>query len=249
MQEETPTTAVTEPASGWSWAKLLKWSAIAGFIVIAAITILGGEIIPPLIVFAVLWLVGAFLVGRSPKGAAILLLITFVLYLALSVPFVLPTLTVPAAGGEFILNVASLVAAILGIVSAIAVLRRRDAVPSTAPRKLGMAGVAVTVLAVIVGVAAMAMYEGATAEEGDVQLVAEDIKFKQESLQATGGTVGVYVENRDSTLHTFTIDELDVDLTIPGGQTARVEFDAEPGSYTFYCVPHESDMEGKLDVG
>lgn len=54
--------------------------------------------------------------------------------------------------------------------------------------------------------------------------------------------------NKDGTLHTFTIDELDVDLASPGGTSARVTFEAEPGTYRFYCVPHEADMNGKLTV-
>jgi plastocyanin len=235
--------------AGWfSWAKLLRWSAIGGFVAIAAITLFGGVVIPPLVVFALLWLIGAFLVVRRPKAAAILLLITFVLFLALSAPFILPTLTVPASAGDFILNIASVVPAILGIVAAIAVLRRRGVAPSRTPRTLALAGLAVIVLAAVVGVVAMATYEGATAEEGDITLVTEGIEFDQESLQADGGTVAVHVDNKDQTLHTFTIDELDVNLTIPAGSTARVEFDAEPGSYSFYCVPHEADMEGTLEV-
>jgi plastocyanin len=194
--------------------------------------------------------VASFFVGRAPRGIAIFLLITFVLFLALSLPFVLPTLSVPASAGDFILNIASVVAAVLGVIAAIAVLRRSDdRAPSGTPRTLGLAGVAAVVLAIAVGVIAMMTYEGATAEEGDISLVTEDIEFDQESIEAAGGTVGVYVENKDQTLHTFTIDELDVDLDVPAGSTARVEFDAEPGSYTFYCVPHEGDMEGTLEVG
>lgn len=253
-QSDEPTPAgSTAPrgdrGAGWfSWAKLLFWSAIGGFVAIAAITLFGGVVIPPLIVFALLWLIGAFLVARRPKAAAILLLITFVLFVALSAPFILPTLTVPASAGDFILNIASVVPAILGIVAAIAVLRRRDVAPSRTPRTLGVAGLAVIVLAAAVGVIAMVTYEGAAAEEGDITLVTEGIEFDQESLQAAGGTVAVHVDNKDQTLHTFTIDELDVNLTIPARSTARVEFDAEPGSYTFYCVPHEADMEGTLQV-
>lgn len=239
---------VTTDDGSFSWTKLLRWSAGAAAILIAAITIFGGVVIPPLVVFAVLWLVGAFLLGRAPKAAAILLLIVFVLFVFLSAPFVIPTLTVPASGGEFILNVASVVAALVGIVAAIAVLRRRDAAQSRAPRTLGMAGLAVTLLALVIGVVAAVTYEGATAEEGDIILVAEDIEFDQESLDAESGTVGVFVDNKDSTLHTFTIDELDVDLAIPAGSTDRVEFDAEPGSYTFYCIPHEEEMEGTLEI-
>lgn len=247
--QTTPATPATTDDGSFSWAKLLRWSAVAGAIVIAAITIFSGVVIPPLVVFAVLWLVGAFLVGRAPKAAAILLVIAFALFIFLSGPFVIPTLTVPASGGEFILNVASLVAALVGIVAAIAVLRRRDATPSRAPRTLGMVGLAVTLLALVVGVIAAVTFEGALAEEGDITLVAEDIEFDQESLEAESGTVGVFVDNKDATLHTFTIDELDVNLSIPAGSADRVEFEAEPGSYTFYCIPHEEDMKGTLEVG
>jgi plastocyanin len=215
----------------WSWAKLLRWSAIAGFLVIVAISIFGGSIIPPLIVFAVLWLVGAFLLSRWSKA-----------------PFVVPTLAVPASAGDFILNVASLIAAIVGIVAAIAVLRRRDAAASSTPLRVGLAGLAILLLAFVVGIVALVTYKDASPQAGDLELVTEDFEFSEDALQAPGGEVSVFVENKDSTLHTFTIDDLDVDLDVPAGSSARVSFDAEPGTYEFYCVPHEADMNGDLEV-
>jgi plastocyanin len=250
----TPQPAASAPgpeasaARTWSWAKLLRWSAIAGFLVIVAISIFGGSIIPPLIVFAVLWLVGAFLLSRWSKATAILLLVTFVLFLGLSAPFIVPTLAVPASAGDFILNVASLIAAIVGIVAAIAVLRRRDAAASSTPLRVGMAGLAILLLAFVVGIVALVTYKDASPQAGDLELVTEDFEFSEDALQAPGGEVSVFVENKDATLHTFTIDELDVDLDVPAGSSARVSFDAEPGTYEFYCVPHEADMNGDLEV-
>jgi plastocyanin len=235
-------------ARTWSWTKVLRWSAIAGFVVIAAISIFGGAIIPPLIVFAVLWLVGALLLSRSSMAAAILLLITFLLFLGLSAPFVVPTLAVPASAGDFILNAASLIAAIVGIVAAIAVLRRRDAAASSAPRIVGMAGLAIFLVAFVVGIVALATYKDASAQQRDIKLVAEDFEFSEDALRAAPGEVSVFVENKDSTLHTFTIDELSVDLDVPAGSSARVTFDADPGTYEFYCVPHEGDMNGDIEV-
>lgn len=41
--------------------------------------------------------------------------------------------------------------------------------------------------------------------------------------------MAVFLENKDQTLHTFTIEELGVDLQIPAGEPARIAFDAEPG--------------------
>lgn len=228
------------------WAKLLKWAAIASIVIIAIINVLAG-IIPPLIVFAVIFLGGVIWLRSATKGPAILLLVAFIAHLLLSAPFVIPTLAVPASAGDFILNVGSLLATFLGIVAAIAVIRGRL---ETAPaaRSLAMGAVGIFVLGAIASVIATVTYDEAVAQSGDITLVAQDIEFKDESLEATSGEVSVFVDNKDNTLHTFTIDELDVNLDIPAGKSARVTFDAEPGTYEFYCVPHKEDMEGTLVV-
>jgi hypothetical protein len=41
--------------------------------------------------------------------------------------------------------------------------------------------------------------------------------------------------NHDLFCHTFTIDELDVDLEAPLGGAREVSFTAPPGTYRFYC--------------
>jgi plastocyanin len=48
--------------------------------------------------------------------------------------------------------------------------------------------------------------------------------------------------------HTFTIDELGVDLSIPPNSEQRVTFDAPAGSYEFECRPHTPGMTGTLTV-
>ena len=244
--EPRPEPAGALPPTIWPWAKVLRWSALFAVVVMALITIFAG-LIPPLVVFAVLWLVGALLIGRWPKAAAILLLVVSVAFMLTSAPFVFPTLLVPESAGDFILNVASYVAAALATIAAVMVLRRRG--PSEGARRAWLVGLGLTLVAIIVGVVAMLMYEDATPQEGDVELVTQDIEFSEDAISAEGGTVGVFVENKDATLHTFTIDELDVSLDIPANSKARVEFDAEPGTYQFYCVPHKGDMEGELEVG
>jgi plastocyanin len=229
-----------------SWLKLLRWSAIAAVIVVALINLFAG-IIPPLLVFALLWIGAIAWMSRSTKGPAILLLVAFVAFIALSAPFTIPSLAVPASAGDFILNVAGLLAALTGIVAAIAVIRgRTEAAP--AARSIGMAAAAVFVVAAAFSVFSAVTYDDAELQEGDVELVAQDIEFRQTSLQAEGGEVSVFVENQDSTLHTFTIEELDVDLDVPASKSARVTFDAEPGEYEFFCEPHKEDMKGTLTI-
>ncbi|HJR45796.1 MAG TPA: cupredoxin domain-containing protein [Actinomycetota bacterium] len=244
-EEVAPQAETTEP-SGVGWKSLLKWSAIVSILVVVLVNIFAG-IIPPLIVFAVLWLVGVVWLGRSTKGPAIFLLALFIANVALSAPFTIPSFAVPASAGDFILNAAHLLAALVGIVAAIAVLRRASDTSGT-PRKLALGATALFVVGTIFSIIAAVGYENATAQEGDIEMVTADIEFSDTSLEAAAGEIGVFVENEDATFHTFTIDELDVSLDIPAAKSARISFQAEPGTYEFYCVPHQGDMEGTLTV-
>ncbi|HYP24082.1 MAG TPA: cupredoxin domain-containing protein [Actinomycetota bacterium] len=234
------------PAAGTTWVKLLRWATIVSIVHVAVITIVV-EPIPPLLVFAAIWIGGLVWLGRATKGPAILLLVSFVAFLGLSAPFSIPSLVVPASGGDFIVNLAGILAALVGIVAAVAVIRGLlDTAP--AARSLATVAGAVFVLASAYSVYATATYDNAAAQEGDVELVAKDVKFEQTSLQASGGEISVFVDNEDPTFHTFTIEELDVDLDIPASKSARITFEAEPGEYEFFCEPHKEDMKGTLTV-
>lgn len=85
---------------------------------------------------------------------------------------------------------------------------------------------------------------------GDIHLKMKSALFARERIEVEAGTVSVVADNQDLFWHTFTIDELDVDIRIPVQARRRVTFDVRPGSYTYYCaVPgHESRMRGKLVV-
>jgi plastocyanin len=61
--------------------------------------------------------------------------------------------------------------------------------------------------------------------------------------------VTVVLTNHDLFWHTFTINELHVNLEAPMGGTREVTFTAPPGSYRFYCrVPARAaaGMRGTL---
>ena len=239
--------AVTTPgAPGMTWTKLLRWSVIASVVDVVLINVFA-TIIPPLIVFALVWIGGLFWLGRATRGPAILLLVSFVAHLALSAPFVIPTLGVPASAGDFVLNVLGIIAAVAGIVAAVQVARG-VAGPAPAARSIAVGAAAVFVVLTAFSVFSLVGYDDAVAQEGDVELVTKDIEFEPESLDAEAGQVSVFVDNEDLTLHTFTIEELDVDLDVPAGKSARITFDAEPGAYEFFCEPHKEDMEGTLTV-
>jgi plastocyanin len=242
--EHEATSGAAAASAGWPWLKLLRWSTITAIVVVALVNVFAG-IIPPLLVFALVW-IGALVWMRSAeRGPSILLLVSFVAFLGLSAPFVIPTLTVPASAGDFILNLASLLAALTGIVAAVAVVRGREAGPA---RVVGLTAAVVFIAAAVFSIVATITYDNATVREGDVTVVAKDIEFQDTTLEASAGEISVFVENKDNTLHTFTSDELDVDLDVPAGKSARVTFQAEPGTYEFYCVPHKGDMEGTIEI-
>ena len=71
------------------------------------------------------------------------------------------------------------------------------------------------------------------------------------SLATPAGQVTVVLTNQDLFWHTFTIDELHVDLEARLGGTPEATFTAPPGSYRFYCrVPAHvaAGMEGTLTI-
>ena len=84
----------------------------------------------------------------------------------------------------------------------------------------------------------------------DARVVSEAVAFDTAALDVEAGEVTVELVNRDLFWHTFTIDELGVDLAVPVNGDRQATFDAPPGTYRFYCrIPgHETRMVGTLTV-
>jgi plastocyanin len=87
--------------------------------------------------------------------------------------------------------------------------------------------------------------------EGALEVETTNVAFVPEALRASGGQVTVAVRNRDLFWHTFTIDALGVDVRAPVGRLRTATFEAQPGTYSYYCrIPgHETlGMRGTLTV-
>jgi plastocyanin len=87
--------------------------------------------------------------------------------------------------------------------------------------------------------------------EGALEVKTTNVAFVPDTLAATGGEVTVAVRNRDLFWHTFTIDALGVDVRAPVGRLRTATFEAQPGTYSYYCrIPgHETlGMRGTLTV-
>jgi plastocyanin len=86
---------------------------------------------------------------------------------------------------------------------------------------------------------------------GAVEVRTVNVAFVPGSLQVNGGRVTVAVRNRDLFWHTFTIDALKVDVRAPVGRVRSVSFQANPGTYSYYCrIPGHATlgMRGTLTV-
>ena len=143
-----------------------------------------------------------------------------------------------------VLSVSSVVGAasvVLGLVD-----RRR---PIAGARVVAIAGIAAAGVAVV----ASQVVGGATdaVRPGDIAVDTEDAVFEPERLEVRAGDITIVTKNRDLFWHTFTIDELDVDVRVPVGARRRRTFTVEPGTYEYYCaIPgHRAiGMEGVLVV-
>lgn len=74
----------------------------------------------------------------------------------------------------------------------------------------------------------------------------KDFEFDSANYDLAGGST-VLVRNEDPFLHTFTIDDLDIDIALGPNDEALVEIPAQAGDYIVYCVPHTSDPEAPED--
>ena len=64
------------------------------------------------------------------------------------------------------------------------------------------------------------------------------------------GEVVNFVITSETELHTFTVDDLNIDQSVDAGETVEFSFKFDkPGTYSLICIPHETQgMIGKITV-
>ena len=83
-----------------------------------------------------------------------------------------------------------------------------------------------------------------------VTVTAKKFAFDRDTVEAHAThTVDLTFVNEDDVTHSFTIDELEVDVDADGGAEATTTFTPEElGTFDFYCKYHPDTMKGKLEV-
>ena len=117
---------------------------------------------------------------------------------------------------------------------------------SAGPRRLvAVAGVALTILALIATLGALGQ-ESDAARAGDLMLVASDVAWEPTEIETTAGTISILVDNRDVIAHDLAIDG-HVHLRVPGRSAKRATVRLATGNYPFHCTLHPG-MDGLLRI-
>jgi hypothetical protein len=145
-----------------------------------------------------------------------------------------------------------LVAAIVGTVQ---YFRNAPALTMASWQRTAITGIAaVLAVAAVVSLVLMVANTGSVSasEAGGAQrLTAEHTKWDVEMITSPAGEVRLVVKNSDPMLHTFTVEDLDIDIALsPWSEQVIVLGDLTAGNYGFVCraFDHETEMTGVITV-
>jgi plastocyanin len=229
-----------------NWHTVLQWAAMAGIVESVILMLLvERSIVPPALLIAVVLLVGVILLRRTGRAGIRTTTIGLALFLIASVVFGGPDLVVAASFGSFAVSWTSVATAVVGLTAGIASWRRRDSGPAVA--RAGFAGIAVALVAVIIGLVASLEFTDATRSPNDVVVTAKGNDFTPTTLTAPDGQTTFFLDNTDNTLHNFHINSTSGTENMPANHKVRFTVTLAPGTYEFVCELH-SDMKGTLTV-
>ena len=240
------TDATTTPTATETWLRFARGAAIVMVVWAVLVHVTARVLIPPVLVIGLVYLVFVPFLKGQRRWVGLGLAVFSVLALAGNIPGVVDELSNPESAPAFVLTLLSVIGAILAIVSGFAAFFGWSPQPM---RALALGGAAVFVVGAVVSVALFAATESDAALDSDVQVLAEKVLWDPEDIVMTAGATGVWVDNKDGIRHTFTVEELGIDLEIPALKAKRVGIDAAPGTYEIICkVPGHENMVGTLVV-
>lgn len=158
-----------------------------------------------------------------------------------------------ASGAAILLPTSLATFCLIGFVAAVMTVfkPRASVIPNHATVNFVMGVLIVSITMVGVGLLRGNMTATRVLPPSAVKLVVENMAYSKTALSAQPGTVTLALENHDLFWHTFTVDQLGVEIRVPMQATDEIQFQAPPGVYTFHCtIPgHEMlGMHGTLKV-
>jgi plastocyanin len=230
-------------------------------IVVLIFGLLGGDVNGSLgfaLVFLVVGLLVAGAVWRFGRWTLVLAALLSFALLGLIGPFSSFSLGHPESAADFVPIVLSLAGAGMGFVGSVVALvqwrRGNVRAGSTKVERLvlrGMLGVVALAILLSIGLTlASHTVASAAGKAGATSVQIKNFSFAPHTLQVrAGATVRLVIKNDDATLHTFTLPQAGVDVSVPPGSEKVVEFKAPAaGVYQWYCIPH-SNADGAARQG
>jgi plastocyanin len=254
-QPTTPTQAQPGMKARWTtFAALGLILTAMGPLLLMLATLIWGENKEEalaLLIIAAIPLTAAFLVYRFGTWSKIVGIVVGVLAGG-AFSFTILGLAYPASFFDFVPAISVIPGALMGIIGSIAALvagRRGHLTASPEGGEQRGIRIALMVLTIVaVASAALTAFTRSSVDESnaDATVKMRDTKFDQEAYAVDGGAQ-VFVDNEDPAQHTFTVDELDVNVSISPLSEDLVKLPDKPGNYRLYCTLH-SDMETKLTI-
>jgi plastocyanin len=209
---------------------------------------------------AAIALVGAFFVWRFGIWGKVVGIVAAVL-VAMALFWTAFGLASPDSFFDFVPGLLVVPGVLLAVASSVgAIVAHRRGHHTRFAERGERTGIRITVaaaigLAILSGILTVAARS--SVEEADVALTVKmsDFEFERAPYTVSGGE-RVLVSNNDPFVHTFTVDELGIDVALGPGSEEIVDIPAESGSYILYCKPHtqdpddpgEDDMAARLEV-
>lgn len=230
-----------------AWMKLARAGSITMVIWAILVHATARVLIPPILVVGLIFLGFVPFLRGERRRLGLALAVVAALAIAGNLPPIIDELSNPDSAPAFILTLLSTLAAAVTITAGLGSFFGWPVAPI---RALGWGAVAAFVIGTAGSLVISANTATAEALASDVKVTAEFVQFVPGEITVDGTTEGVWVENRDGIRHTFTIEELGVDLEVPAFKAGRVDIEAAPGTYQVICtVPGHEEMTGTLVVG
>lgn len=202
---------------------------------------------------AVILVIGLLIAGalwRFGVWAQVLAaLLTFLMLVAI-VPFSVYILLNPEDGFDFIPLVILIFGAALGLIGSIVGLvqrgRKRLRIDVMRSERVGLrailAALGLIVLASVILTVNARTTLSAETKANAISVGIKNFQFSPDQVQVKAGeTVRLAVKNNDTTLHTFSLDAVGVNVSIPPGAERLIEFTTPAaGTYQWYCMPHSA---------
>lgn len=238
---------VAPPPSGTSgWVKVARVGSLTIGVWSVALQTLAGEIIPPVALIGVVFTVLAVFLKGERRRLALVTALLALLAVGGNLPMTIDELSHPSSPMAFLLTL--LVTSAAAVV-AVAGLAAFFGWSLDTRRAVYYSWGGVLALGVVVSMAAASGVESVDPMPGDVEVVANGVEFDRERIVVPAGETGFWLDNRDGIRHTFTIEELDLEIDAPGLSAQRADFDLAAGEYTVICaVPGHENMAMDLVV-